>query len=166
MAANEEVVFSEELVSKYEKNHNEEGFWDKIKKVGTKIGVAPIYLVFLLYHSLISKSIPFVSKAPIAGALGYFISLIDGVPDLTPFVGYCDDVGVVVGALAIVATQITEEIRNQAKSSARKMFPDITDEEFSVIDNMYKKSGEAVNAAKDMKQAKKDTRSKTKKKGK
>ena len=158
METNDDVVFSDELVSKYEKQHSEESFWNKIKKVGSKIGVTPIYLAFLLYHSIRSKSIPIVNKAPIVGALGYFISLIDIVPDVTPLVGYCDDVSVIVGALALIATQITEEIREEAKESARRIFPDITDEEFSVIDNMYKKSGEVVNSANFIKTIKNDTR--------
>lgn len=158
MEINDDVVFSNELVSKYEKQHSEENFWKKIKKVGSKIGVTPIYLAFLLYHSIKSKSIPIVNKAPIVGALGYFISLIDIVPDVTPLVGYCDDVSIVVGALAAIATQITEEIREEAKESARRIFPDITDEEFSVIDNMYKKSGEVVNSANFIKTIKNDTR--------
>lgn len=158
MEINDDVVFSNELVSKYEKQHSEENFWKKIKKVGSKIGVTPIYLAFLLYHSIKSKSIPIVNKAPIVGALGYFISLIDIVPDVTPLVGYCDDISVIVGALAAIATQITEEIREEAKESARRIFPDITDEEFSVIDNMYKKSGEVVNSANFIKTIKNDTR--------
>lgn len=161
MKTNDDVVFSNELVSKYEKQHREDSFWNKIKKVGSKIGVTPIYLVFLLYHSIKSKSIPIVNKAPIVGALGYFISLIDIVPDVTPLVGYCDDVSVIVGALALIATKITEEIRDEARKSVRRIFPDITDEEFSVIDNMYKKSGEAIKAADSIKQMKNDTRNKS-----
>lgn len=158
MKMDKEVVFSNELVSKYEKEHDEDKFLDKIKKVGSKIGVTPIYLVFLLYHSIKSSTIPMINKAPIIGALGYFISLIDIVPDITPLLGYCDDVSIVVGALAAIATQITEEIREEAKGSARKIFPEITDEEFSIIDNMYKKSGDVVNTANTIKNMKKDTR--------
>lgn len=86
MEANNDVVFSNELVAKYEKEHDKKSFWNKIKKVGSKIGVTPIYLVFLLYHSIKSKSIPIVNKAPIVGVLGYFISFIDIVPDITPLV--------------------------------------------------------------------------------
>lgn len=158
MEANNDVIFSNELVGKYEKEHDEKRFWNKIKKVGSKIGVTPIYLVFLLYHAIKSKSIPMVNKAPIAGALGYFISVIDIVPDITPLVGYCDDVTIVVGALAAIATQITEEIREEAKASTRKIFPEITDEEFTIIDSMYNKSVKVVNNANSIKDIKKDTR--------
>lgn len=102
-----------------------------------------------------------INKAPIIGALGYLISFIDIVPDITPLVGYCDDVSIVVGALAVIATKITEEIRENAKASTRKIFPEITDEEFSIIDNMYKKSGEVFNTANSIKQMQNDTRSKS-----
>lgn len=138
MKIKEDVVFSKELVDKYEKEHDENKFWIKIKKVGTKIGVTPIYLVFLLFHSLMSKSIPMTSKAPIAGALGYFISFIDIIPDLTPILGYCDDVSIIVGALGLIATQITEEIREDAKISTKRIFHNINDDEFTLIDGLYK----------------------------
>lgn len=111
-----------ELIEKYKKEHNEKKFWIKIKKVGTKIGAANIYLVFLLYHALISKSIPITSKAPIVGALGYFISFIDIIPDLTPILGYCDDVSIIIGSLGLIVSQITDEIRSSAKLSTRIIF--------------------------------------------
>ncbi len=105
-------------------------FWNKIKKVGAKIGVTPIYLVFLLYYSIKSKSIPMINKAPIVGALGDFISFIDIMTDITPLLGYCDDLTIVLGVLEVISTQITEEIREEAKASTRKIFPEIKDEEF------------------------------------
>lgn len=142
-------------------NIAKKSFWEKIKKVGSKIGVTPIYLAFLLYHSIKSKSISIVNKVPIVGALGYFASTIDILPDFTPVVEYCDDVSVVVGALAIIATQITEEIREEARESTWRIFPDITDEEFSIIDNMYKKSAEAYKFVDSIKQMKEDTRNKS-----
>lgn len=136
MEIKEKLVFSKELLDKYEKEHDEHKFWVKIKKVGTNIGVTPIYLVFLLYHSLISKSIPMNSKAPIVGALGYFISFIDIIPDLTPILGYCDDVSIIIGALGLIASQITEEIKENAKDSTKKVFPNISESEFNIIDTL------------------------------
>ncbi|CEQ18973.1 YkvA family protein [Paraclostridium sordellii] len=136
MKIKEDIVFSNELIDKYEKQHDENKFWIKIKKVGTNIGVKPMYLVFLLYHSLMSKSISITSKSPIAGALGYFLSFIDIIPDLTPVLGYCDDVSVIMGALGLIATQITEKIREDAKNSTKKIFPNITEAEFKLIDSI------------------------------
>lgn len=42
MNINEDIIFTQEIVSKYENKHDEKGFWEKIKKVGRvqeKIGV-------------------------------------------------------------------------------------------------------------------------------
>lgn len=133
-----EVALSKDLIDKYKKEHNEKKFWSKMKKIGTKIGVTPVYLVFLLYHSFMSKDIPITSKAPLTGALGYFISFIDVIPDLTPILGYCDDITVVIGALALIESKITDEIRDNAKNSTRKIFANINEKEFSLIDDLYK----------------------------
>lgn len=132
------VNLSKELINKYKKEHSEKKFWIKMKRAGTKLGVTPVYLVFLLYHSLMSKDIPIASKAPITGALGYFISFIDVMPDLTPILGYCDDVSVIIGALVLISTQVNKKIIQDARDSTRKIFVNITDEEFSCIDNFYK----------------------------
>lgn len=130
---------------KYQEKYDENKFLNKITDYGKKIGVTPIYLVFLLYHSMKSKQISTFAKAPIAGAIAYFVSFVDFLPDITPFVGYCDDVTIIVGSLAVIASQITDEIREQAKESTRKIFPNVTDEEFSIIDDMYKKGAQNVN---------------------
>ncbi|MFI3211078.1 MAG: hypothetical protein R3Y64_08565, partial [Peptostreptococcaceae bacterium] len=63
----------EKQSKKYEKKYDENKFMDKINKYGKKIGITPIYLVFLLYHSLKSKEMPLRNKAPLFGAMGYFV---------------------------------------------------------------------------------------------
>ncbi|MFI3210637.1 MAG: DUF1232 domain-containing protein [Peptostreptococcaceae bacterium] len=145
----------EKQSEKYEKKYDENKFMDKVNKYGKKIGITPIYLVFLLYHSLKSKEMPLRNKAPLFGAMGYFISFIDFIPDVTPFIGYCDDVAIIISALMVIANKITDNIREDAKISTRKIFPNITDEEFSIIDDMYRKG---VNSADDINKSKTDTR--------
>ena len=46
------------------------------------------------------------AKATIVGALGYFITPLDAIVDLTPVVGYADDLGVLALAIAAVATYV------------------------------------------------------------
>lgn len=135
-----EDVDLEYVYKEYSKDYNEENFYNKIKKYGKKIGITPIYLSFLIFHSIKSKEIPTFMKAPLLGAIGYFVSFIDFLPDLTPIIGYCDDVTIIVSSLVLISTKITPTIREEAKYSTRKIFPNVTNEEFSIIDNMYKKS--------------------------
>ena len=66
-------------LGKYEKSYNDVSFWDKIKKIGKKLGVKPLYIALLLYYSISKAS--FLDKALIIGALGYFISPLDLIPD-------------------------------------------------------------------------------------
>ena len=53
-----------------------------------------------------------------------FISPLDAIPDITPFVGYSDDLGVLALAVATVATYITEEVKNQATQKMKDWFGD------------------------------------------
>ena len=57
---------------------------------------------------------PLWAKTTIYGSLGYFISPIDAIPDITPIAGYSDDLGVLVLALSTVATYINDDVKNAA----------------------------------------------------
>jgi uncharacterized membrane protein YkvA (DUF1232 family) len=54
--------------------------------------------------------------------LGYFISPIDAIPDVIPFVGYSDDLGVLVAAVATVSTYITDDVKAKAKAKLQDWF--------------------------------------------
>lgn len=96
--------------------YSEDSFWDKINKFAQKAGVKVIYSALLLYYALQNPNIPTKIKTIILGALGYFISPIDVIPDIMPVVGYTDDFGVLLAALAIVAFYIDEESKQKAKA--------------------------------------------------
>ncbi len=49
----------------------------------------------------------------------YFISPIDAVPDITPVLGYSDDLGVLVSAVLTVAMYVTDEVKQQARDKVR-----------------------------------------------
>ena len=56
------------------------------------------------------------------GALGYFISLVDAIPDITPVVGYTDDLWVLAVATVVVASHIKQEHREKAKETLNRWF--------------------------------------------
>ena len=64
---------------------------------------------------------PVWAKTAIIGALGYFISPIDAIPDIMPVVGYTD-VGVLAAATAAVATYIDEDVKKKAKDKMKYWF--------------------------------------------
>ena len=100
----------------------EKSFWSKIKNSASSAGYEAIHNALILYYTARAKETPLWCKTVIVGALGYFISLIDAIPDLTPILGYTDDISVMIAAVAALATHITPEIRNKAKEKADKLF--------------------------------------------
>jgi uncharacterized membrane protein YkvA (DUF1232 family) len=68
-----------------------------------------------LYFCLVDPKTPFFVKGTIAGALVYFISPIDALPDFIIGLGFTDDAGVIATTLATVARYVTDEHRHQAR---------------------------------------------------
>ncbi|WP_227519852.1 YkvA family protein [Mangrovitalea sediminis] len=91
------------------------GFWRKVKRGARTVGALPLDAAFTLYLTLRAPETPRWCKTVIIGALGYFISFVDAIPDLTPILGYTDDLSVMLAAIATLGTHVTPEIREQAK---------------------------------------------------
>ena len=101
---------------------SDSNFWDKVKKYARTAGEGVLEPALKMYYSALDKDTPTWAKATIVTALGYFISPIDAVPDLVPVVGYADDLGVLVAAVATVATHIKEEHVKKAKENLAQWF--------------------------------------------
>lgn len=108
--------------NKYEKEYSEEAFWDKIKKYAKVAGESVLEPALKMYYAALDPDTPAWAKGIIIGALGYFISPIDAIPDPTPVVGFADDLGVLVMALTAVAAHIKDEHVEKAKETLRKWF--------------------------------------------
>ena len=107
-------------IEKYQENYSESGLQHKIKSVARWAGAKVTYAVLLLYYVLQSPTISKADKSKIYGALGYFILPTDLVVDFLPLVGYSDDFAALMIALHAVATNITPEIKAQAKAKLSK----------------------------------------------
>lgn len=108
--------------SKFEKDYSDDNFWNKVVKFAKKAGKDVIEKALLLYYAAQSPQTPMWAKTTIYGALGYFISPIDLIPDLMPVVGYTDDLGVLVVAIATVSAYINEDVRKQAADKLTSWF--------------------------------------------
>jgi uncharacterized membrane protein YkvA (DUF1232 family) len=85
----------------------EESFVGKLLSV---LGKIPFALdAAAMYYCLRDPKTPFWVKASIAGALTYFVSPVDAIPDVVPVIGYADDATVVYTCMAIVHSHITHE---------------------------------------------------------
>lgn len=107
---------------KYEKDFSDQGFWDKVKGYAKAAGESVLEPALKMYYAATDSDTPIWAKTTIYSALGYFISPIDAIPDITPVVGYADDLGVLTAAVAVVATYIKDEHVKMAKETLKRWF--------------------------------------------
>ncbi|MDR0703365.1 MAG: DUF1232 domain-containing protein [Planctomycetaceae bacterium] len=111
---------------KYEKNYSEKSFWQKIKGTVHKLGGKFLEETLMLYYTLLSPETPLHVKAIIIGALGYFISPIDVIPDVLPLVGYVDDAAVIAATVKTVTKTVVkhckiEEFKEKARQKIKEL---------------------------------------------
>ena len=110
--------------NEYEEAFSENGFWNKLKKYAKTAGREVVEKALLLYYAAQEEKAPRWAKATIAGALGYFIVPLDAIADITPAVGYADDLGVLALAIAAVATYINDDVRSKTAARIASWFGD------------------------------------------
>ena len=113
--------------NEYEQAFSEQSFWNKLKHYAKSAGKEVVEKALLLYYAAQEEKAPAWAKATIAAALGYFIVPLDAIADLTPAVGYADDLGVLALAIAAVATYINDDVRKKAATRMTAWFGEIED---------------------------------------
>ncbi len=103
-------------------DYTEDGFWEKVKKFALQAGREVIEKALWLYYAAQQPGTPPWAKAVIYGALAYFISPIDAIPDITPVVGYADDLGAVGAAIGMVSLYIDDTVRASASKKLLDWF--------------------------------------------
>lgn len=98
------------------------------------IGVKLTYSALLLYYAYERKDTPQWAKSIILGSLAYLVSPIDAIPDLTPFLGFTDDLGVLSFGLVTIACYIDNEVRENAKVKVYKLFKKVDEEDLLEVD--------------------------------
>lgn len=91
----------------------------KVLKVAAKIPFAS-HVVAMVY-ALRDPAVPIQKKAIIAGALLYFLSPLDLIPDFMAGIGYTDDAAVIMAALATVQNVMTPEHYQRAEEFLASM---------------------------------------------
>lgn len=94
---------------------NDADFWAKVKKFGSKVPFATDAVA--MYYALLDPKTPTRHKAIVAGALIYWISPIDIVPDFIVGAGQLDDWMAIMRALAKVRKSVTDEHLRKARKA-------------------------------------------------
>jgi uncharacterized membrane protein YkvA (DUF1232 family) len=121
--------------TQFERFFSEETLWEKIKKYSRSAGLKVIYAALLLLFIMKDKNVAIKTKVSIAAALGYFILPTDAIFDLTPIIGYTDDLGVLIFVLTQVASNITPEIREKAQNKLSEWFGEINLNELKELED-------------------------------
>jgi len=105
----------------YASEYNREELLTKIISVlplvKSKQGTRLVSTVLQLFYLAKSKDVPLWVKGTVIAALGYFIVVPDAIPDVTPIVGFVDDLGVLASALAVVAPYISPTIKKRVEET-------------------------------------------------
>jgi len=97
----------------------------KIGKVIKSAGIIVIYPALILYYLFKDSKVPKASKTLIAAALAYFIFPADSIPDLTPVIGYSDDLAILYATISNLMKYITPEILAQVKGKIMEWFGEV-----------------------------------------
>ena len=86
------------------------------------IGQQTAYAVLLMVNSFLKRGTPLWAKRIIVGTLGYFLAPVDAIPDLTPVIGFTDDLGVLSFGLVTIASYINDDVRIKSRQQVKRMF--------------------------------------------
>jgi uncharacterized membrane protein YkvA (DUF1232 family) len=92
-----------------------EGFWPKLTRNAARLPFADELLA--AWYCASDANTPLKVKATLFGALAYFIMPFDVVPDVILALGFTDDMAVLLGAIGLVRSHITQAHRDKARSA-------------------------------------------------
>ncbi|MDO5072949.1 Uncharacterized conserved protein [Neisseria animaloris] len=113
----------EEFIPKFRRRKlDDPGFLRKLGRFAGKLGAPVVRQLYALYFLFKAPTTPKRAKVIILGALVYFLSPIDSIPDLLGPLGFSDDIAVITLVYTQVKSYLTEEIREKARIATEKLF--------------------------------------------
>ena len=103
------------------KNFNDQGFLRKLARYALRLGRPVVEQLYALYFMLRAEATPMRSKMVIVGALLYFVSPIDLVPDILGPLGFSGDLAVIAMVFKQVQAYLTDDIRSKAAAATAQL---------------------------------------------
>ncbi|NLH81780.1 MAG: DUF1232 domain-containing protein [Phyllobacteriaceae bacterium] len=91
------------------------GLWATVRRAARAIPFMED--VVAAWYCAIDPTTPRRVKLTLLAALAYFVAPVDLIPDVLPLLGFTDDAGVLLAAIALVGGHITEEHRQKARAA-------------------------------------------------
>ncbi|WP_248548016.1 YkvA family protein [Paenibacillus odorifer] len=101
----------------YSKENEEmvtQNFWTKTKKFAGKIPFTKDAIA--MYYCAVDAKTPLWAKGIAFGALAYFISPIDAIPDAILGLGFTDDAAIIAAGIKAISGQVTSEHKEKAEA--------------------------------------------------
>lgn len=115
-------VSPENYVPKFKRRKlDEPGFLRKLGRFAGRLGAPVVRQLYSLYFLWKSPHTPTQTKVIILGALVYFFSPIDAIPDLLGPLGFTDDIAVITLIYSQMKAYLTDDIREQARIATDKI---------------------------------------------
>jgi uncharacterized membrane protein YkvA (DUF1232 family) len=92
-----------------------QNFWPKLQRNLARIPFADEVLA--AWYCATDAKTPLKVKGTLFGALAYFILPLDVIPDVILGLGFTDDLAVLMTALTLVSTHVTQEHRDRARET-------------------------------------------------
>lgn len=96
-----------------------ERFFPKLARVLAHVPFAEELVA--AYYCAFDGATPLKAKGILVGALAYFVLPLDAVPDFVLGLGFTDDLAVLVTAINIVRTHVTEAHRQRAREALARL---------------------------------------------
>jgi uncharacterized membrane protein YkvA (DUF1232 family) len=110
-------------------------YLSSIKAFISKTGISLTYSALLLYYAYKRSDTPSWAKRIIAGSLGYLIAPLDALPDITPILGFTDDLGVLSYGLVTLAAYVNTDVRVKARKKLTSWLGKIDLERLRAVDD-------------------------------
>lgn len=123
-----------EKIKQYQHHFSENKFWNKLRQHARKVGLKTVYTALLLFYAYRRRETPTWARSIIIGLLGYFLAPIDLIPDLSPVLGYTDDLGVLAFGLVAIAGFINDDVKTKARTRLEGWFGNYDETELKEID--------------------------------
>ena len=98
------------------------------------LSVRLIYSILLMMYAYNAERTPAWARRIILGAVAYLLSPIDSIPDLTPFIGFTDDLGVISFGLVAIACYIDQDVRIAARQKLMTIFEQVDERELQTVE--------------------------------
>lgn len=123
-----------DIWNKYQTRFREFKYMQFLSSKMKTLSVQLVYKSFLMFYAFKRKETPYWAKNIVLGTLGYLLAPIDMLPDLTPLLGYTDDISVLGYGLVMISCYINDEVREKAITGTKNLYGEF---DLSLIEDIH-----------------------------